>query len=327
MGWAAVGWLPQIYASGGPAVLLPDHRGRAALHRRSDRLRAEAARPVTALVRLPRDLPQLHHRGLRRPLHRDLDPHLRRVGRPPPQATPTSLGSLACGCIVCRWSCTTRATCEVRPGGTRRRQGSWASRASTSVTGRRQTKPRQTYAVGRPSQQRTVGQQRPCPAGPAPPPRRPSRPELRRLAARDEFGSSRILGGARRWRPGPAGGGVRLTALASSQPAKRGRLTDQGPGAALGRLGPVGEVAPAGQLGQQARRRGPPCSVRRGWRCRSGPWAGCRAPRRRRRCRRSRPHRPSNSASTTASSCSARSIQTGSAVAAASRVKPSATAA
>ena len=83
MGWAAVGWLPQIYASGGPAVLLPDHRGRVALHRRRDRVRAEAARPVTPLVRVPRDLPQLHDRGLRRPLHGDLDPHVRRVGPDP----------------------------------------------------------------------------------------------------------------------------------------------------------------------------------------------------------------------------------------------------
>ena len=49
-------------SSGGPAVGHP-HRGRRrALHARRRRLRHQAAQPVTALVRVPRDLPRLHRR-------------------------------------------------------------------------------------------------------------------------------------------------------------------------------------------------------------------------------------------------------------------------
>ena len=187
----------------------------------------------------------------------------------------------------------------VRGGfGTRRRQESWASRASTSVTGRRQTKPRQTYAVGRPSRSgrsASSGSR----AGPAPPPRPPSPPGLLELAARASSARRGSLDGSHdgdldRTRPRS-----RVTALASSQPAKRGACRTRAPALRSAASARSAYVTVAGQLGEQAKA----CTavLSPGGRGVVGRVlaAGCRAPRRRPRCRRSRPRRPSNSARTT----------------------------
>ena len=62
MGWAAVGWLPQIYASGGPAVFYLIIVGGLLYTAGAVVYGPKRPNPVAALVRLPRDLPQLHDR-------------------------------------------------------------------------------------------------------------------------------------------------------------------------------------------------------------------------------------------------------------------------
>ena len=84
LGWSAVFFIPSFFHGAtalglgiGDRGLRADRRRRRALHRGRRRLRLQAPQPVTALVRLPRGLPLVHDPGLRLPLRRDLDGHLR----------------------------------------------------------------------------------------------------------------------------------------------------------------------------------------------------------------------------------------------------------
>ena len=77
LGWVAVFYLPDFVRHGGPGVVALIAVGGAALHARRRRLRDQAAQPEPALVRLPRDLPRLHGRGVRRALRRRVDVGLR----------------------------------------------------------------------------------------------------------------------------------------------------------------------------------------------------------------------------------------------------------
>jgi len=64
MGWAALGWLNQFWAAGGPAVVVLLLAGGLVYS-----LGHQEPRPVPDLVRVPRGLPLLHHRR-RRPARR-----------------------------------------------------------------------------------------------------------------------------------------------------------------------------------------------------------------------------------------------------------------
>ena len=74
LGWVAVFTLPDLLRARRGGRVRAHRRRRPALHRRRDRVRAEAAGPVAACLRLPRGLPPVH--GGRRGL-----PHDRRLAR------------------------------------------------------------------------------------------------------------------------------------------------------------------------------------------------------------------------------------------------------
>ncbi len=76
LGWAAIFWLGDFASTAGPAVLTLIIVGGGPVLDRWPGLRSQAPQPDPPLVRLPRGLPQLHHRRVRRPLRRRLDDHL-----------------------------------------------------------------------------------------------------------------------------------------------------------------------------------------------------------------------------------------------------------
>ena len=78
MGWAALGWTARLLRQRRRRGVRPDPGRRALLHGRRRGLRRKRPNPSPALVRLPRDLPRLHDRGVRLPLRGDLDHGLRR---------------------------------------------------------------------------------------------------------------------------------------------------------------------------------------------------------------------------------------------------------
>ena len=240
MGWAARRLAGAFYRTGGAAVfilILPAgccYTAGAVVYGR------QAAQPVPGLVRLPRDLPRLHDRRLRLPLHRDLAGHYARLAEP-------------------RLALSTRAHCSRSsahvPGSTVRRVG---PQITAEVTGNRQTKPRQTYAVGRPLEQRPVGQQREARSGPARRPGSPNRPGL----GGGPHGPGRpgpASSLARRSPPAPADATAgRLIASASSQPANRGAWPASAPALAAARSARSAYSRLPGQLGQQRAARAPP---------------------------------------------------------------------
>ena len=70
MGWAALGWLRRVLAAAGSRCCPDPGRRRCSTPPAPWSTRRKRPEPVTALVRLPRDLPRLHHRRLRLPLRR-----------------------------------------------------------------------------------------------------------------------------------------------------------------------------------------------------------------------------------------------------------------
>ena len=265
MGWAAVGWLGQFYAAGGLAVLVLILAGGAAATpsgavvyglKRPD--------PSPALVRLPRDLPRLHDRRLRLPLHRDLADHLRRLAE------------------VRRL----RAVRRAGPGRTGQRQLLPQAR-------RRDRQPADEVPAdvrGRPAvEHRPVREQRERPAGPGSPAtttdpagRQPvGRPDQLVRSGAGRSPTTATCTGVR--------DAVRLIASASSQPANRGACRASAP--ALSRP-PARRVrrSASSPVSSAISRQRPDggAEAGRGRVVGRDPAAGCRAARRRRRCRRTR---------------------------------------
>ena len=94
LGWVAVFYLEPLYRGGGAAVVTLIAVGGLLYTLGARRLRHQAAQPLAAVVRLPRDLPRVHGGRVRRPLHRRLvgrlRPHHRDLTSVRPPAEPVA---------------------------------------------------------------------------------------------------------------------------------------------------------------------------------------------------------------------------------------------